>query len=44
VKELIREPERLSAMLMDIYMISDAVAIDHCGQEPQNNSQQQSST
>ena len=44
VADLISEPERLSDLLMEIYLISDAVAIDHCGQEPSTSTQSQSST
>ncbi len=34
VADLISNPERLKKMLLELYNISDAVAIDHCGQEP----------
>jgi uncharacterized alpha-E superfamily protein len=42
VTDLINEPEQLSAMLMQVYLISDAFAIDHCGQEPSTAVQSQS--
>jgi uncharacterized alpha-E superfamily protein len=42
VGALVDDPERLSAMLMQLYGISDAVGYEHCGQEPPTQQQSQS--